>query len=81
MSAAIIMQRAEAIQNHPLKLGRSPKAVASNFLALFDKDLMGQWYLGVMKDYLRNEVLRRARENFILLTANQTSSRIQYMQV
>ena len=42
MSAAIVMR--QAIQNHPLKLGRSLKAVMSDVLVLFDMDFMGQWY-------------------------------------
>ena len=41
MRVVVVMQRAEAIQNHPLELGRSPKAVASNVLALFDIYSMG----------------------------------------
>ena len=41
MSAAIVMQRAEAIHNH---------SVASNVLALSDIDFMGQWYLDVTEN-------------------------------
>ena len=50
MMAAIVMQRAEKIQKHSLKLGRNPRADASNVLALFNIDPMGQWHLGMTEN-------------------------------
>ena len=47
MSAVIVMQRTGAAQNHSLKLGLGPEAVALHILASFDIYFMGQWYLGV----------------------------------
>ena len=46
-SAVIVMQRTGAAQNHSLKLGLGPEAVALHILAFFDINFIGQRYLGV----------------------------------
>ncbi len=71
MRAAIVMQRAEAIQKDSLKLGRNLKAVASTVLALSDIDLMGQWYLGVTA----NAALYRTRHERVILGDSDESIR------
>lgn len=72
MMSAIVMQRAEKIQKHSLKLGRSPRAVASNVLALFNIDPMGQWHLGVTN----NTALYRTHNGRVTLAKQQRIDKI-----
>ena len=71
MSAAIVMQRAEATQKDPLKLGRSLKAAASNVLAVSDLRFTGQWYLSVTK----NTALYRTNNGRVILGDSDESIR------